>query len=152
MSQLPPADRGAFAGDELYFTGFDLGSARRLGYEDQDHVQDFARPEDDYYEFERRRYEAYVTAMQEREEELVRSAQDRLRKAKGKGRSRPSLTQEEMDALERQRIYQQRQRSPTESRTPGKDRSSSSSAVNHDSDKGRRKSSGRLFGFPAANS
>ena len=136
----PFMSRPEFIGDELMFTGYDLGSARRYS-----RAEDYSDDED-RYEYEKRRYEAYLAA---REESLVQSAQERMRKARKAGKSRASLSPEEVDALERRRQQQ-------ESRPVSKGRTSrSNSAVNLIADKEKeksRKKSKSFFSSPVANS
>ncbi|KAG8623396.1 hypothetical protein KVT40_008372 [Elsinoe batatas] len=145
-----------FVGDQLQFTGFDLGSARRS--RGQDILDDGASVADyeDQWEIERQRYASHLRAMKERDKALVKSANDKMRRAREKGRSRASLSPDEIEALERRRLLE-KQESPRSSAT--KDRRSSSgknsrstSASNLAVDKTRRKSGSRFFSSPAANS
>ncbi|PNS17726.1 NFX1-type zinc finger-containing protein 1 [Sphaceloma murrayae] len=143
-----------FVGDQLQFTGYDLGSARHSG--GQDFADDVSIAEyEDQWEIERQRYASHLRAMKERDKALVKSANDKMRRAREKGKSRASLTPDEIDALERRRL-QEKQDS---ARPTIKDRHSSSgkssrstSASNLTVDKTRRKSGSRFFSSPAANS
>ncbi|KAF4555300.1 Hypothetical protein D9617_2g052540 [Elsinoe fawcettii] len=145
-----------FVGDQLNFTGYDLGSARRSGGQDTfDDGASIAEYEDQW-EIERQRYASHLRAMKERDKALVKSANDKMRRAREKGKSNASLSPDEIEALERRRL-QEKQESPRSSGT--KDRRSSSgknsrstSATNLAVDKTRRKSGSRFFSSPAANS
>lgn len=147
-------DYADYVGDQLQFTGYDLGSARRSGGQDMLADDISIADYEDQWEIERQRYASHLRAMKERDKALVKSADDKLRRAREKGKSRASLSPDEIDALERRRL-QEKQESP---RPSIKDRRSSSgkssrstSATNLPVDKTRRKSGSRFFSSPAAN-
>jgi len=147
-----PGGRPSHVGDELQFTGYDVGSAYRSRQEQEAYQQEYEYPVDDYdYEYERRRYEDYLAAMREREDALVQSAQDKIRKAKANGKSRANLGHDEIEALERRRM-QQRGDSPTESRPSSKSKATKPSSSGSAGDKGRRRSGSRMFGLSATDS
>lgn len=132
--------REAFAGDDLIFTGYDLGSARGErgvddnAYERRQHQQQ----EEDYY------HDNALTRLS-REDALVQSAREKLRKARVKGKTNVSLSVEEMAALEKSSTQS---RDPSEPSTPNKNRtrgSRSSSTTSLTSTRPRRTSNG-LFG------
>jgi len=144
--------RHAFVGDHLNFTGYDVGSAYRARQDQEEYHQEYEYPVDNYdYDYERRRYEDYMAAMREREDALVQSAQDKIRKARAAGKSRANLGHDEIEALERRRM-QQRGESPAESRPSSKSKANKSTSSANASDKGRRRSGSRMFGLSATNS
>ena len=101
--------------------------------------------EEDQYEYERQRYAAYITAMRERDEVLVQSAQEKMAKAKTRGKRNVQPNQEEVDALERHRQLQEQ----SAARPVPKGRSSrSNSAVSLNVDKSRAKKGNRFFSSP----
>ncbi|KAK4967002.1 Prenylated Rab acceptor 1, partial [Elasticomyces elasticus] len=145
-----------FMGDELYFTGYDLGMARAgrrsreaslgdMAYgEEYDYSEEEARAEEE--EQQRLAYEQHQLAARAREEALVQAALDRIRKARSRGRGSVNLSQEELDALDRRKQAQQEARAQ---RTPLDKGSRSSSIASIASDKSRKKSGSRLFGVPS---
>ena len=153
-----PSSRGqsGFVGDELYFTGYDLGRARSSGNSPYDETgygeEDGYSDEEEQYEYERQRYAAYLASMRDREEAVVQSAQEKIRKAKARGKTNVNLNQEEVDALEKRRMQQQQQQELTAPRTPAKGKTSrSNSAVSLTADKNKKKSGG-FFGGAARSS
>lgn len=130
-----------FTGDDLLFTGYDLGSARGERRADNtDYERRLQQPQDDYY---------YNTdnnlARSSREDMLVQSAREKLRRARVKGKTNVSLSVEEMAALERSSTQS---RDTSEPSTPSKNKtrgSRSSSTTSLTNTRPRRTSIG-LFG------
>ncbi|GAB7345349.1 hypothetical protein MBLNU457_3701t1 [Dothideomycetes sp. NU457] len=144
--------RHTFVGDELNFTGYDLGDAYRARQGEEEGQLEYEYPVDDYdYDYERRRYEDYVAAMREREDALVQSAQDKIRRARAAGKSRANLVHDEIEALERRRM-QQREEPPIENRPSSKSKAIKATSSANASEKGRRRSGSRMFGLSATNS
>ncbi|KEQ70817.1 hypothetical protein M436DRAFT_53201 [Aureobasidium namibiae CBS 147.97] len=132
--------REAFAGDDLIFTGYDLGSARgERGVDDNAYERRYYQPqEEDYY------HDSALTRLS-REDALVQSAREKLRKARVKGKTNVSLSVEEMAALEGSSTQS---RDTSEPSTPNKHKtrgSRSSSTTSLTSTRPRRMSTG-LFG------
>lgn len=134
-----------FAGDELYFDGYDIGQDRQRRRRLYDYEDDF-----DSEEFARQRGSS-------REEELlVQAAFARIAKARASGKTNVNLSVEEIEALERRRVGQQPEPKPpspapvmalvsppaTPARTPkGKSSSRSSSSTSLANQKTRKKGS-----------
>jgi hypothetical protein len=134
---LPPE---AYVGDELQFTGYDLGSVRG------DRVaEDLARESSARRVYEDDMYHDNTTARLSREDALVQSAREKLRKARVKGKTNVSLSVEEMAALERSSTQQ---RDISEPSTPpsSKNRGSRSSSTTSLASTRPRKTSVGLFG------
>jgi len=100
----PHGESEQAASDELYFIGTDLGfaSRHRKGY-DSASGSDFSDDDlgavmDSWAGTESQ------AAMRGKEEQLVRKAMERIRRAQKLGRTRVRLTQPELDALERNRL------------------------------------------------
>ena len=122
------------------FTGYDLGSARgERGVDDNAYERRQYQPqEEDFY------YDNVLTRPS-REDLLVQSAREKLRKARVKGKTNVSLSVEEMAALERSSTQP---RDTSEPSTPNKNKtrgSRSSSTTSLTSTRPRRTSTG-LFG------
>lgn len=141
MSASPALNQRAFAGDELFFTGYDLANGRTsanapfddVGYGDGYGYSD----EDGQYDYEPGTV-AYPIPEQTMEEALVQSALEKIRKARARGRNNVNLSQDEVDALERRRQYPALE-APAP-KTPSKGRGSrSGSVVSISSDKSRKK-------------
>jgi hypothetical protein len=142
-----PRQRG-YAGDELYFTGHDLGHHRRESYPNAYHGE--GDSEDDGY------YRG-AAAYNGRDEALAQSAYERIAKARAQGQTNINLSVEEMEALERRRGVQQPapvQPPPLQIASPpatpvktskGKTSARNNSSVSLSSQKGKKKSSS-LFG------
>ncbi|KAH0342592.1 hypothetical protein KCU81_g5620, partial [Aureobasidium melanogenum] len=135
--RLPRED---FVGDDLLFTGYDLSSA--WGERRADDTAYERRPqgpqEDDYY------HDNALTRSS-RENILVQSAKEKLRRARVKGKTNVSLSVEEMAALERSSTQS---RDTSEPSTPNKNKtrgSRSSSTTSLTNTRPRRTSIG-LFG------
>ncbi|KAG9828685.1 hypothetical protein KCU68_g14022, partial [Aureobasidium melanogenum] len=132
--------REEFTGDDLLFTGYDLGSAwgeRRA--DDTSYERRPQRPQDDDY------YHDNALTRSPREDILVQSAKEKLRRARVKGKTNVSLSVEEMAALERSSTQS---RDTSEPSTPSKNKtrgSRSSSTTSLTSTRPRRTSIG-LFG------
>ncbi|THY33799.1 hypothetical protein D6D00_00721 [Aureobasidium pullulans] len=131
--------RQGLTGDELLFTGYDLGSARgERGRDDTGYEGRPQRYEDDHYR-------SNALTRPSREDALVQSAKEKLRKARVKGKTNVSLSVEEMAALERSSTQL---RDSSEPSTPSKNKtrgSRSSSTTSLTSTRPRRTSVG-LFG------
>ncbi|KAK4500480.1 hypothetical protein PRZ48_008669 [Zasmidium cellare] len=143
-----------FAGDALYFDGYDLGRDRtpRRGMYDDAGYDDYISEEEEYLD---QRSAAYQTAVRDKEESLLQSALDRIARARVKGKTNVNLSQDEMEALERRRNQQPEPAStlasppatPAKSKVKASSRTSSASSLT--SQKTRKKSSGGIFGSPA---
>jgi hypothetical protein len=137
-----------FAGDELYFTGHDLGQHRREIYPNAYYGEEDSE-DDGYYRG--------AAAYNGRDEALAQSAYERIAKARANGQTNINLSVEEMEALERRRGVQQlapMQPPPLQIASPpatpvktpkGKSSSRNNSSVSLSSQKGKKKSSS-LFG------
>jgi hypothetical protein len=132
--------REAFAGDDLAFTGYDLGSARGgRGVDDVAYERRPYQPQDEDY------YHDNALTRPSREDALVQSAREKLRRARVKGKTNVSLSVEEIVALERSSTQS---RDTSEPGTPSKNKtrgSRSSSTTSLTSTRPRRTSTG-LFG------
>ncbi|KAK5133103.1 hypothetical protein LTR08_008213 [Meristemomyces frigidus] len=95
----PRRQRGAFAGDELHFDGYDIGQDRQRRRPVYDYADDYDSEEEAY----RRRAAARRAAEREQDEVLVQSALERIARARTKGKTNVNLSPEEMEALERRR-------------------------------------------------
>lgn len=145
-------DYANFVSDQLQFTGFDLGSARRPESEYlQDDVSSVAEYEDSW-EVERRRYSTHLRALKEKDKALVRSANEKIRRAKEKGKSKASLTADEIEAMERRRLQERQDDDQKKHRraSSGKNSRNNSTSDLH-VEKARRKSGNRVSSSPAAN-
>lgn len=122
--------REEFTGDDLIFTGYDLGSAR--GETKADDTAFERRPQqprdDDYYY-----YNDNTLARSSREDILMQSAREKLRRARVKGKTNVSLSVEEMAALERsstQSMDTSEPSTPSKNKTRGSRSSSTTSLTN----------------------
>lgn len=140
------------AGDRLYFDGYDLGKDRRYrGGMYDDGAHDYISEGDEQYE--------QRSVSREREEILLRSALDRISRARMTGKTNVNLSIEEMAALERRRDQQPEPastlasppvtpiRSKDKEKVKGGSRSNSSTSLKAQSK--QRKSSSSFFGSPA---
>ncbi|KAF2157644.1 hypothetical protein K461DRAFT_289943 [Myriangium duriaei CBS 260.36] len=144
-------DYATFVSDQLQFTGFDLGSARRSEPQEQPLDDISVADYEDQWEIERQRYATHLRAIKERDKALVKSANEKLRRAREKGKGRASLNPDEIEALERRRLQDKQDEGRKERRTSAKSSRNSSSADLH-VDKTRRKSGNRSSGSPLASS
>lgn len=152
MSRSGSGDQDRFAGDELHFTGYDLGwgrDGRALGNASFENV---VYGEEDRYlnEHERYYYEEQSRLASRRHGDLLQSANEKLRKAKEKGKTTLNLTPYEMEALQRAQAPQPREQTPP--KTPSKGRSSRSSSSASQTGKklnNKKGSSSRLFSNPS---
>lgn len=140
-----------FAGDELYFTGYDLGQDRRSSGKGVSAGADY----DGYGYSGHEHRDARSSSHQQ--DMLYHSAMDQLAKARAKGKTNVNLSIEEMDAIER-RMNPQPVQPPPQPRAPlasppatpvkqkGKVGSRSSSSTSLASQKKGRKASISLFG------
>ncbi|KAI9668271.1 MAG: hypothetical protein M1821_001091 [Bathelium mastoideum] len=114
---LPPKyvqqQEGRFSGDELLFTGVDMGAyirkpprSRNRSYENLAYGD---VPYDSKEDEEDSGYSntALQVAMRDKEQELVHRALSRIQRAREKGKSNVNLTPEEAEALDRHRAQQQ---------------------------------------------
>ncbi|KAK5110865.1 hypothetical protein LTR62_005576 [Meristemomyces frigidus] len=148
---LRNARQRGFAGDELYFDGYDTvqdRQRRRQGY-------DYGGEYDSEEEYARRRSSGHGTGGRSEEELLIKSALARIGKARASGKTNVNLSVEEMEALERRQGVQQPEPLPpppsmalvsppaTPAKIPakGKSGSRSSSSTSLSAQKTRKKSS-----------
>ncbi|KAL1304804.1 hypothetical protein AAFC00_003732 [Neodothiora populina] len=145
-------ERERFTGDELYFTGYDLNWARgderlpgNASYESVGYAEEY-RFQD---EKERENYEQQRQAAYLRQEDLLQSANEKVRRAREKGKANIVLSPEEVEALQRGQTPPRRDLTPP--KTPSKSRSSrSSSATSPAGKKSSKKSSNsRLASNPS---
>ena len=141
------------AGDELRFTGEDLGR-RRKGYEylnRSESSEDYGDSDDG---------ENMQLALRDKEELLVQKALERIRRAQMLGKTNVKLTQPELDALERKRRKDQaikdqakRKGSGTNLRTSDRRRSSGqTNSAFKDPKIGKRESKGYFSGYDGESS
>lgn len=145
-----------YAGDALYFNGYDLGPDRapRRGVYDEAY-DDYISEEEEYYR-DQQRNAAYQNAGRGKGEPLVQSALDRIARAREKGKTNVNLTPEEMDALQRRTSPQLEPALTLASppATPNKSKSKaaasrSSSSTNLAGKNSRKKNASGFFGSPA---
>lgn len=106
---LASSSGSRFVSDPLRFTGIDIGdgnggrprSSHVFGQEDDEDEDDTSEDDDSEHDVEVRRGKG--AAPSEREEAVVESALQRIRRAQAKGKKDVKLTQEELAALERRR-------------------------------------------------
>ena len=94
----------SYVSDELYFTGADMGSrprARRMTTHDYDYASDSSEHGDG--DVNDGSGGTMQLALRDKEEQLVRQALERIRRAQMLGRTNVDLTQLEIDALARKR-------------------------------------------------
>ena len=118
---------GSFAGDQLYFTGADLGAhVRTRPGEDYDYDSQYSDEEPSRLE---NAQGTMQLALRDKEELLVQKALERIRRAQILGKTNVKLSQPELDALERKRKKDQsiRKTSGSNSRLADKRRSSGTS-------------------------
>lgn len=138
-----------YAGDELYFTGYDTGQHRRESYPNA-YYGNGDSEEDGYH----------GGAYRGRDEALAQSAYERIAKARASGQTNINLSVDEMEALERRRGVQQpapvqpplQIASPpaTPVKTPkGKSSSRNNSSVSLSSTKAKKKGSSLFGGGPS---
>lgn len=138
-----------YAGDELYFTGYDMGHQRRESYPNAYYGN--GDSEEDAY---------YGGGYRGRDEALAQSAYERMAKARASGQTNISLSVDEMEAIERRRGVQQpapvqpplQIASPpaTPVKTPkGKSSSRNNSSVSLSSTKAKKKGSSLFGGGPS---
>ena len=141
---MSKSQQHGFAGDELFFTGYDLGRARdgrrpsQGTYED---VEDYRyQDENERWYYEQQRQAAYL-----RHGDLVQSVNEKLQRAKEKGKTSVNLSPEEVEALQRSQTPKQREVTPP--KTPSKGGSSRSSSTTSQSGKrtNKKASNSRLF-------
>ncbi|MCJ1231323.1 hypothetical protein MMC12_008000 [Toensbergia leucococca] len=95
----------SFASDELYFTGADIGP--RLHGEGNYDYKYKSESSDDSEDQDSGNEGTMQLALRDKEELLVRKAMERIRRAQMLGRTKVTLTQPEIDALERKRQHDQ---------------------------------------------
>lgn len=148
MSRSGPGAQNNFVGDELIFTGYDLARARDGRSSRSASLEDVAYGDDYRYQNENERIyheQQQRQVLYSRYSDLVYSANEKLRRAKEKGKTSVNLSADEVEALQRSRTPQPRETTPP--KTPSKGRSSrSSSAASQTGKKSSKKgSSSRLF-------
>ena len=101
-------DEHTFAGDELHFTGVDLGSGtlRRRGKHasDEESEESEESEEEDSDDGSPIAGPSMQLMLREKEDYLVERALERIRRAQMLGKTNVKLSQQELDALERKRI------------------------------------------------
>ncbi|KAM0722071.1 hypothetical protein Q7P37_002997 [Cladosporium fusiforme] len=152
-----PRQRSAYAGDELYFTGHDMGQHRRGSYPNNAYYGEGESEEE--YAYQQQQQQQQQQSYNGRDEALAQAAYERIAKARASGQTNINLSVDEMEAIERRRAVQQlapvQQPPPLQIASPPatpvktpKGKSSSSrnnSSVSLSSTKGKKKSSS-LFG------
>lgn len=140
----------SFAGDELHFTGADLGgdSGKRREYEFSDDSEDTV----DGIEHEAGTGGAMQLALRDKEEILVQRAMERIRRAQLLGKTNVKLTPPERDALQRkfQKDAAKVKRPSLKTKPSGERRSSGRSSGSQPTvppTAGRRKSRSSLGGI-----
>ncbi|KAK4561096.1 hypothetical protein LTR86_005051 [Recurvomyces mirabilis] len=111
---LRDARQRGFAGDDLYFDGYDVGQDRQRRRQ----VYDYGDEYDSEEEYLKRRAAGRPTATRSEEELLVQSALARIAKARSSGKTNVNLSVEEMEALERRRGGQQPEQVPSPKPAP----------------------------------
>ncbi|KAL9006707.1 MAG: hypothetical protein Q9188_000581 [Gyalolechia gomerana] len=136
---------GTYFGDELHFTGADLGAYSRSR---RRHGQGYGYDSDSSGDGEARAGPSAGTmqvALRNKEDLLLQQALERIRRAQMLGQRDVKLTQPEIDALERKRRQDESRRTRVGSGSKQVDRRRSSNQLRlteKDSKSGRRKSSG----------
>ncbi|KAF7188262.1 hypothetical protein HII31_10326 [Pseudocercospora fuligena] len=148
--------QGGYAGDKLYFDGYDLGQDRwnRRGVYDDGAYDDYISEEDDEGYLQNRK--AYQAGGWDKDESLRQTALDRIARARAQGKTNVNLTPEEMAALERRRNQQPEPSTalvsppatPAKSKVKPSSRSSSSTSLKAQQ-KPRKSSTSSFFGSPA---
>ncbi|KAK0280881.1 Prenylated Rab acceptor 1 [Friedmanniomyces endolithicus] len=100
-----------FAGDELYFDGYDIGRDRQRRRQVYDYGDNFDS-EGEYYNRRMGATDSAATAARDRDEELMQTALARIAAARTRGKSNVNLSPEEMEALERRHRSQPPERTP----------------------------------------
>ncbi|KAF2237644.1 hypothetical protein EV356DRAFT_529969 [Viridothelium virens] len=118
---------GRYSGDELFFTGADMGAYLRKPAKGQNRSYEnlaYGEPpyESDDDEDDGQANMALQVAMKDKEQELVRSALARIQRAREKGKPNVNLSQEEVEALERHRTHQQQITAASSSSKPKNDK------------------------------
>ncbi|KAI9724404.1 MAG: hypothetical protein M1812_000472 [Candelaria pacifica] len=134
-----------FVSDELKFTGVDMGPRpshrRRYDFSDDSEYSDGDDDNEDEDEDEDESVESQLN-LRDKEEDLVETAMDRIRRAQLKGKLDVKLTKAEMDALER-KTRQRGQTRPSRLRAESKASRSSGGSGSDKRAKVSRKSSTR---------
>ncbi|KAK0273086.1 Prenylated Rab acceptor 1 [Friedmanniomyces endolithicus] len=100
-----------FAGDELYFDGYDIGRDRQRRRQVYDYGDNFDS-EGEYYDRRTGVSDSAAAAARDRDEELMQTALARIAAARTRGKSNVNLSPEEMEALERRHRGQPPERTP----------------------------------------
>ncbi|KAK0830622.1 Prenylated Rab acceptor 1 [Friedmanniomyces endolithicus] len=100
-----------FAGDELYFDGYDIGRDRQRRRQVYDYGDNFDS-EGEYYNRRMGATDLAAAAARDRDEELMQTALARIAAARTRGKSNVNLSPEEMEALERRHRSQPPERTP----------------------------------------
>jgi hypothetical protein len=140
----PGFQQKRFASDELRFTGIDLSSRAQQGRQ-YNNGEDSDYSDDDHFEDEQDdgRGAAMQLALRDKEDYLVQTALERIRRAQMLGKRNVRLSQDEMNALDAFERKRQQQKSP--SPTKGKEKKSGWSRPKVEE---KRKSSARSSGTP----
>ncbi|KAL8795779.1 MAG: hypothetical protein Q9195_001831 [Heterodermia aff. obscurata] len=104
---------GSFAGDELKFTGADLGAYMRNRQPKKYRYDSEASDEDEDLNVTEQSGGVMQLALRDKEELLVQKALERIRRAQALGKTNVKLSQSELDALERKRRKDQSKRKPS---------------------------------------
>ena len=104
---------GSFAGDELQFTGADLGAYMRNRQTKK--YQDDSETSDENEDVDVTEYSGGIMqlALRDKEELLLQKALERIRRAQALGKTNVKLSQPELDALERKRRKDRSKRTPS---------------------------------------
>ena len=94
---------GSFAGDELQFTGADLGTYMRNRQTKRYRYDSETSDEDEDLNVTEKSGGMMQLALRDKEELLVQKALERIRRAQALGKTNVKLSQPELDALERKR-------------------------------------------------
>ena len=104
---------GSFAGDELQFTGADLGAYMRNRQTKKFRYDSETSDEDEDLSFTEKSGGIMQLALKDKEELLLQKALERIRRAQALGKTNVKLSQPELDALERKRRKDQSKRKPS---------------------------------------
>ena len=104
---------GSFAGDELRFTGADLGVYMRNRQTKKSRYDSQTSDEDEDLNATEKSGGMMQLALRDKEELLVQKALERIRRAQALGKTNVKLSQPELDALERKRRKDQSKRKPS---------------------------------------
>ena len=104
---------GSFAGDELQFTGADLGAYMRNRQTKKFRYDSETSDEDENLNVTENSGGMMQLALRDKEELLVQKALERIRRAQALGKTNVKLSQPELDALERKRRKDRSKQKPS---------------------------------------